>query len=27
VTGGWSDPKVAKLGIEARELAPQEGSP
>jgi uncharacterized protein YhdP len=25
VTGGWSDPKVAKLGIEARELAPQEG--
>jgi len=27
VTGGWSDPKVAKLGIEARELVPQEGSP
>ena len=26
VTGGWSDPKVAKLGIEARELPPQEGS-
>jgi len=25
VTGDWSDPKVAKLGIEARELAPQEG--
>ena len=27
VTGGWSDPKVAKLGVEARELVPQEGSP
>ena len=27
VTGGWSDPKVAKLGIEARELVPAEGSP
>jgi len=27
VTGGWSDPKVAKVGIEARELVPQEGSP
>ncbi len=27
VTGGWSDPKVAKLGIEARELVPPEGSP
>jgi len=26
VTGGWSDPKVAKLGIEARELQ-QQGSP
>ena len=25
VTGGWSDPKVAKVGIEARELVPQEG--
>ena len=27
VTGGWSDPKVAKLGVEARELGPQEVSP
>ena len=27
VTGGWSDPKVAKLGIEARELVPAEGGP
>jgi uncharacterized protein (TIGR02099 family) len=26
VTGGWSDPKVVKLGIEARELQ-QQGSP
>jgi uncharacterized protein (TIGR02099 family) len=25
VTGGWSDPKVAKIGIEAREPGPQEG--
>lgn len=27
VTGGWSDPKVAKLGVEAREAAPQATSP
>jgi uncharacterized protein (TIGR02099 family) len=27
VTGGWSDPKVAKLGVEARELGPKDASP
>ena len=27
VTGGWSDPKVAKLGVEARELGPQRSEP
>jgi uncharacterized protein YhdP len=27
VTGGWSDPRVAKLGVETREVGPQGGSP
>jgi len=27
VSGGWSDPKVAKLGVEARQVGPQDASP
>jgi uncharacterized protein (TIGR02099 family) len=27
VSGAWSDPKVAKLGVEARELGPKDASP
>jgi uncharacterized protein YhdP len=27
VTGAWSDPKVAKLGVEAREAGPQDPNP
>jgi uncharacterized protein (TIGR02099 family) len=27
VTGGWGDPKVAKLGVEAREAGPKDASP
>jgi uncharacterized protein YhdP len=27
VSGGWTDPKVAKLGVEARQLGPQDASP
>jgi uncharacterized protein YhdP len=27
VTGAWSDPKVAKLGVEAREAGTVDGNP
>ena len=27
VSGGWSDPKVAKLGVEARQVGPQDATP
>jgi uncharacterized protein YhdP len=27
VSGGWTDPKVAKLGVEARQVGPQDASP
>jgi uncharacterized protein YhdP len=27
VSGAWSDPKVAKLGVEAREVGPKDASP